>query len=85
MLPTKLANAFVANAPDLQARAAAFEKKQSDAQRQLAAREQTFQRNFATGLINVVFDPDYARNGIFFAAPATATVEPSGRSSFSVS
>jgi mono/diheme cytochrome c family protein len=26
----------------------------------------TFQRNFATGLINVVFDPDYARNGIFY-------------------
>lgn len=34
-------------APDaaLQARATAFEKKQADAQRQLAAREQTFQRN----------------------------------------
>jgi hypothetical protein len=26
----------------------------------------TFQRNFATGLIDVVFDPDYARNGIFY-------------------
>jgi glucose/arabinose dehydrogenase/mono/diheme cytochrome c family protein len=26
----------------------------------------TFQRNFATGLINVAFDPDYARNGIFY-------------------
>jgi len=26
----------------------------------------TFQRNLATGLINVVFDPDYARNGIFY-------------------
>ena len=26
----------------------------------------TFERNFATGLINVVFDPDYARNGIFY-------------------
>ena len=26
----------------------------------------TFQRNFATGLINVVFDPDYTRNGIFY-------------------
>ncbi len=26
----------------------------------------TFQRNFATGLINVVFDPDYARNGTFY-------------------
>ena len=26
----------------------------------------TFQRNFATGLINVVFDPDYARTGVFY-------------------
>ena len=26
----------------------------------------TFERNFATGLTNVVFDPDYARNGIFY-------------------
>jgi mono/diheme cytochrome c family protein/glucose/arabinose dehydrogenase len=26
----------------------------------------TFQRNFATGLINVIFDPDYARNGVFY-------------------
>jgi mono/diheme cytochrome c family protein len=26
----------------------------------------TFERNFATGLINVVFDPDYPRNGIFY-------------------
>jgi mono/diheme cytochrome c family protein len=26
----------------------------------------TFERNFATGLINVVFDPDYAHNGIFY-------------------
>ena len=26
----------------------------------------TFERNFATGLINVVFDPDYQRNGIFY-------------------
>jgi mono/diheme cytochrome c family protein len=26
----------------------------------------TFERNFATGLINVVFDPDYARNGVFY-------------------
>ena len=26
----------------------------------------TFQRNFATGLINVVLDPDYARNGVFY-------------------
>ena len=26
----------------------------------------TFERNFATGLINIVFDPDYARNGVFY-------------------
>jgi mono/diheme cytochrome c family protein len=26
----------------------------------------TFERNFATGLINVVFDPDYDRNGVFY-------------------
>jgi mono/diheme cytochrome c family protein len=26
----------------------------------------TFERNFATGLINVVFDPDYSRNGVFY-------------------
>ena len=26
----------------------------------------TFERNFATGLINVVFDPDYPRNGVFY-------------------
>ncbi len=26
----------------------------------------TFERNFATGLINVVLDPDYARNGVFY-------------------
>ena len=26
----------------------------------------TFERNFATGLINVQFDPDYARNGVFY-------------------
>jgi mono/diheme cytochrome c family protein len=26
----------------------------------------TFERNLATGLINVVFDPDYARNGVFY-------------------
>ena len=41
------ATALNGKAPDaaLQARATAFERKQSDAQRQLAAREQTFQRN----------------------------------------
>jgi hypothetical protein len=26
----------------------------------------TFERNFATGLINFVFDPDYGRNGVFY-------------------
>ncbi|HET7220828.1 MAG TPA: PQQ-dependent sugar dehydrogenase, partial [Vicinamibacterales bacterium] len=26
----------------------------------------TFERNFATGLINVIFDPDYTRNGVFY-------------------
>jgi glucose/arabinose dehydrogenase/mono/diheme cytochrome c family protein len=29
-------------------------------------RRLTFERNFATGLINVVFDPDYARNGVLY-------------------
>jgi mono/diheme cytochrome c family protein len=29
-------------------------------------RRLTFERNFATGLVNVVFDPDYARNGVFY-------------------
>src|SRR6186713_1334226 len=26
----------------------------------------TFERNFATGLINFLFDPDYANNGVFY-------------------
>ena len=26
----------------------------------------TYARNFATGLINVILDPDYARNGVFY-------------------
>ena len=26
----------------------------------------TFQRNLATGLVNVLFDPDYSRNGVFY-------------------
>jgi len=26
----------------------------------------TFERNFATGLTNFVFDPDYPRNGVFY-------------------
>jgi mono/diheme cytochrome c family protein len=29
-------------------------------------RKLTFERNFATGLINFIFDPDYARNGVFY-------------------
>ena len=29
-------------------------------------RKLTFERNFATGLINFIFDPDYSRNGVFF-------------------
>lgn len=29
-------------------------------------RKLTFERNLATGLINVCFDPDYARNGVFY-------------------
>ena len=45
----------------------------------------TFERNFAMGLINVVFDPDYARNGVFYTIhtedPTTpAPIEPTGRS-----
>ena len=36
----------------------------------------TFERNFATGLTNFIFDPDYARNGVFYTLhmedPATA-------------
>ena len=29
-------------------------------------RRLTFEKNFATGLIDVVFDPDYVRNGVFY-------------------
>lgn len=29
-------------------------------------RKLTFERNFATGLINFIFDPDYSRNGVFY-------------------
>lgn len=41
----------------------------------------TFERNFATGLTNFLFDPDYARNGVFYTIhmedPATpAPAEP---------
>ncbi len=38
-------------------------------------RKLTFERNFATGLTSFVFDPDYARNGVFYTVhiedPAT--------------
>ena len=51
-------------APDaaLQARATAFERKQADAQRQLAAREQTFQRNraYVVQQINAKLEPAVA-------------------------
>ena len=37
----------------------------------------TFERNFATGLTNFLFDPDYARNGVFYTIhmedPASAS------------
>jgi hypothetical protein len=41
----------------------------------------TFERNFATGLINVLFDPDYPRNGVFYTIhmedpTVTAHAEP---------
>lgn len=43
----------------------------------------TFERNFATGLTNFVFDPDYARNGVFYTLhmedpAADATAAPKG-------
>jgi hypothetical protein len=43
----------------------------------------TFERNFATGLINFFFDPDYVHNGVFYtihmedpATPASADPKP---------
>ena len=43
----------------------------------------TFERNFATGLTNFLFDPDYARNGVFYtmhmedpAGPGTPAPKP---------
>ncbi len=58
------ANALGGKAPDaaLQARASAFQKKQEDAQRSLAAREQAFQRNRAYVLqqINTKLEPAVA-------------------------
>ncbi len=38
----------------------------------------TFERNFATGLTNFVFDPDYARNGVFYTLHME---DPNGASS----
>jgi outer membrane protein len=58
------AQALNGKTPDaaLQARATAFEKKQGDAQRQLAARQQTFERNRAYVLqqINTKLEPAVA-------------------------
>jgi outer membrane protein len=58
------AQALNGKAPDaaLQARASAFEKKQADAERQLTARQQTFQRNRAHVLqqINTKLEPAVA-------------------------
>jgi Skp family chaperone for outer membrane proteins len=58
------AQALKGKTPDaaLQARATAFEKKQNDAERQLAARQQTFQRNRAYVLeqINTKLEPAVA-------------------------
>jgi mono/diheme cytochrome c family protein len=44
----------------------------------------TFEKNFATGLINVVFDPDYLNNGVFYTIhmedpTEAAPSEPSAR------
>ena len=43
----------------------------------------TFERNFATGLINFEFDPDYPRNGVFYTLhmeDATLTADAAPRS-----
>ncbi len=69
-------------APDaaLQARAAAFQKKQSDAQAQLAARQQTFERNRAYVLqqINTKLEPAvasvFARRGASVMLDATQVI-----------
>jgi len=69
-------------APDaaLQARARAFEAKQADAQRQLAAREATFQRNRAHVLqqINTRLEPAvasvFARRGASIMLDASQTI-----------
>ena len=69
-------------APDaaLTARATAFEKKQTDAQRQLAARQQTFERNRAYVLqqINTKLEPAVGsvmtRRGASLVLDATQTI-----------
>jgi Skp family chaperone for outer membrane proteins len=69
-------------APDaaLQARAAAFEKKQEDARRQLATREQTFQRNrdYVLQQINTKLEPAvasvFARRGASVMLDATQVI-----------
>ena len=64
----------------LQARATAFEKKQTDAQRQLATRQQTFERNRAHVLqqINTKLEPAVAsvmtRRGASLVLDATQTI-----------
>ena len=64
----------------LQARATAFQKKQDDAQRQLAARQQTFERNRAHVLeqINTRLEPAVAsvqaRRGATIVLDATQTL-----------
>ena len=76
------AEALAGKAPDaaLQARATAFEKKQGDVQRQLAARQQTFERNRAHVLqqINTKLEPAVAsvmtRRGATLVLDATQTI-----------
>ena len=76
------AQALNGKAPDaaLQARATAFEKKRADAERQLTARQQTFQRNRAHVLqqINTKLEPAVAsvmtRRGASLVLDATQTI-----------
>ena len=77
------ASALGGKAPDaaLQARATAFERKQADAQRQLAAREQAFQRNRAYVLqqINTKLQPAvasvFARRGASVMLDASQVIQ----------
>ena len=39
----------------------------------------TFERNFATGLTNFIFDPDYARNGVFYTLHMEDPARPAPR------